>query len=65
MQKVQPLIIDEVQSAVVKERLITDNVIAAFEVFHWMKTIKRSPGKVFWLKIGYAQSGHWPLAKMV
>lgn len=33
---VLPEIIDESQSSLVSNRLITNNVILAFEVFHWM-----------------------------
>lgn len=39
-----PQIISETQSAFIKGRLITDNVIASFEFNHWMQ--RKSQGKV-------------------
>lgn len=38
LKKVMAQVIDESQSAFVKDRLITDNIIVAIEAFHWLKT---------------------------
>lgn len=43
MKLIMPSIISEMQSAFIPGRLITDNVIAAYEVNHWMK--KKYQGK--------------------
>lgn len=47
IQKVLPYIIEEVQSTFVRERLITNNVIVAFEIFHWLKQQRNSQSKYF------------------
>lgn len=39
-----PSIIDESQSEFVPDRLITDNAIIAFEIFHWLQG-RRSSGR--------------------
>ncbi|GJT41193.1 reverse transcriptase [Tanacetum coccineum] len=44
IKRVLPRLIDETQSAFVTGRMITDNAIVAFEVFHWLKN-KRSGRK--------------------
>lgn len=44
LKNLLPSIISESQSAFIPGRLITDNVIAAFEVNHWMK--RKTQGKV-------------------
>ncbi|GJR91095.1 reverse transcriptase [Tanacetum coccineum] len=44
IKQVLPRLIDETQSAFVTGRMITDNAIVAFEVFHWLKN-KRSGRK--------------------
>ncbi|GJU09942.1 reverse transcriptase [Tanacetum coccineum] len=44
LKGVLPTLIDETQSAFVTGRMITDNAIVAFEVFHWLKN-KRSGRK--------------------
>lgn len=50
-QKVLPFIIDESYSAFMKGRLIMDNVIVAFELFHWLKTHKEEHEMNIALKI--------------
>lgn len=47
LQRVIPYVIGEVQSAFVKGRLITDNVIVENEVFHWLKQKRDSQDKFF------------------
>lgn len=48
LKKFLPSIITEHHSAFAKDRLITDNILIAFETFHCMKTINLDP-QVTWL----------------
>ncbi|WOL11200.1 hypothetical protein Cni_G19962 [Canna indica] len=49
-------IIDEAQSAFVPGRIITDNILCAFEVFHHMKTRGRRNKKLMSLKLDMAKA---------
>lgn len=42
---------DEVQSGSIKNRLITDNVIISFEVFHWIQKQRSGGDKMMAIKI--------------
>lgn len=56
MQQVMANIIDEAQSAFVKGRQITDNVIVAFEVFHWLQHMQERHGKSMALKLDMSKA---------
>lgn len=51
MRRILPFVIDEIQSAFVKDRLITDNMIVAHETFHWLNQRKGAQEKYFGLKL--------------
>lgn len=50
---VLPQIIDESQQEFVSNRLISDNVILAFEVFHWLNTGNKKKLGAHGNQIGY------------
>lgn len=56
MQRVMPQIIDEAQSAFVKGSQITDNVIVAFEAFHWLQHLQEKQEKRLALKLDISKA---------
>lgn len=50
------VIISEAQSAFIPRRIISDNIMVAFEVMHYMKRKKRGNDCWMALKIGHVQS---------
>ena len=49
-------LIDESQSVFVGERLITDNIIIAFEVFHWLKNGKERDRQYMAMKLDMSKA---------
>lgn len=54
LKLILPKIIEKFQSVFVLGRLITDNVLLAFESFHYIRKTKRQEG-VCWPKVGYVK----------
>lgn len=56
LKMVLPELISEHQSAFVSHRLITDNTIIAFEIFHHLKKMKKGKKGFFALKLDMAKA---------
>lgn len=50
-------LVEKTQNTFVSNRLITDNIIIAYEIFHWLKSDKRAPfGGAYAIKIDMNKS---------
>ena len=51
-----PSTVNEAQSAIVGGRLITDNIIIAFEVLHWFRCARRSEEQLMAIKLDMSKA---------
>lgn len=50
-------LVGKIQSAFISNKLVTDNIIIAYEVFHWLKSDKRAPfGGAYAIKIDMSKA---------
>lgn len=56
LKTILPNLISMSQSAFVPSRLITDNALSAFEIFHYMRKKKKREDKLYGGKAGYGKS---------
>lgn len=56
LKLVLPHVIDEAQSGFVPGRLITDNVVVAFEAFHWLQKGRNIVGKFMAVKLDMSEA---------
>ncbi|CAM8919820.1 unnamed protein product [Rhodiola kirilowii] len=56
LKQILPAIISESQSAFVQGKLISDNILAAYELFHFIKTRNKKKGGFFVLKFDMSKA---------